>query len=177
MELQDIIILATAFLALLIMFAFYALNKKMTKILNRPLPKPPAPASEASKQLIPMKVNAYERMVLYVERIELEGLVMRTILPEMTAQQLQIMMSQTIRQEFEHNLTQQLYVSELAWDQLKTARETILSLIGQAYANVDPAASGTELAKLLLAYTQDPELYQFDNYATVIKREMKKDIQ
>ncbi|MDR0364278.1 MAG: hypothetical protein LBH92_04595 [Bacteroidales bacterium] len=177
MEISDIILITTAFLALLIMFSFYALNKKLIKIMNKPVLKPQPPVTEALKQLVPMKVNAYERIILYVERIELEGLVMRTILPEMTAQQLQIILSQTIRQEFEHNLTQQLYVSELAWEQVRIARETILSLIGQAYSNVNISDNGTVLAKLLFAYTQDPELYQFENYTTIIKREMKKELQ
>lgn len=173
----DVIFIATAFLALLIMFSFYALNKKISKLSQipvQPLRRPLNP--DADKQLTPMKLQAYERMILYVERIGLEGLVMRVFLPEMTAQQLQIALNRTIREEFEHNLTQQLYVSEAAWAEVKAAREYISSIIGQAYSNVSPSDNGMELAKLLFAIVQNPELYSFDTYPVAIKREMDREI-
>src|SRR5450759_1750643 len=63
-----------------------------------------------SRTVTPIKLQAYERIVLFLERISLELLLVRVSSPDMTAQQLHSAMLSTIRSEFEHNLSQQIYI-------------------------------------------------------------------
>ena len=68
------------------------------------------------KIITPIRLQAYERLVLFIERISPESLVMRVHKPELSAMQMQTNLIQTIREEFEHNLSQQVYVSSQAWE-------------------------------------------------------------
>jgi hypothetical protein len=134
------------------------------------------PVQGKYQQLFSIKMQAYERIILYVERIDLEGLIMRAFLPDMTAQQLQTALLRTIREEFEHNITQQLYVSDTAWYCVTNARKQALSLIAQAYGTLASSDNGMELAQLLFAQTQDTEQYNFPLFTSEIRKEMRKDL-
>ncbi len=64
-----------------------------------------------SRTVTPIKLQAYERIVLFLERISLESLLVRVSTTDMTASQLHTALLNTIRSEFEHNLSQQIYMS------------------------------------------------------------------
>jgi hypothetical protein len=68
-----------------------------------------------SRTVVPIRLQAYERIVLFLERTSLESLVVRTNTPGMTAAELHSALLTTIRSEFEHNLSQQIYMSQQAW--------------------------------------------------------------
>ncbi len=106
--------------------------------------------SESQKLITPIRLQAYERIVLFLERITAESLALRTQRQGMTVQQLRGQMIATIRAEFEHNLSQQLYVSPQAWKVVKTARESMTRLINTAADGIDPKAKAFELSKNLL---------------------------
>ena len=71
------------------------------------------------KDMLPLRLQSYERMVLFLERISPASLLMRANKPNMTSLQLQSELLSTIRNEFEHNLSQQIYMSNPAWEQIK----------------------------------------------------------
>ncbi len=79
--------------------------------------------SDLQKLSLPVRMQAYERLVLLLERIEPAGLLIRSNVPGMSAAQLQSELVQSIRSEFEHNLSQQLYVSTKVWEMVRNARE------------------------------------------------------
>src|SRR5664280_2340373 len=64
-----------------------------------------------SRTVTPIKLQAYERIVLFLERISLESLLVRVSSADMTAKQLHSALLNAIRSEFEHNLSQQIYLS------------------------------------------------------------------
>jgi len=66
------------------------------------------------KNVTPVRLQAYERVILFLERISLESLIMRTSKQGMTSKQIQTSMLNTIRAEFEHNLSQQVYITPAA---------------------------------------------------------------
>lgn len=76
-----------------------------------------------------MKLQAYERLILYLERIAPEALVGRLKTPESTAEVLKFAMVKTIQKEFEHNLSQQIYVSEEAWSFVVKAKDSLIALV------------------------------------------------
>lgn len=103
--------------------------------------------AEAQKTILPLRLQAYERMVLYLERISPNSLVMRTYKAGMSARLLQADLVKAIRDEYEHNMTQQVYVSQSSWVLLKNAKEEITRLINVAAAKLPPDANGIELSQ------------------------------
>ncbi len=111
----------------------------------------------ARNTVLPVKLQAYERLVILLERIRLNNLVMRVTKPGMNAQYLQREMLKQIRGEFEHNLSQQLYVSETAWKLVVNAREQGIAIMNMVGEKVDHEESANKYTTLLLqlAATED----------------------
>src|ERR1035437_9018753 len=103
-----------------------------------------------SRTVTPIKLQAYERIVLFLERISLESLLVRVSSPDMTAPQLHTVMLNTIRSEFEHNLAQQIYMSPQAWEVVRNARSGMIKLINSEAETLQPATPGMVLSKQLL---------------------------
>jgi hypothetical protein len=116
---------------------------------------------QAGKSVTPIKLQAYERIVLFLERISLESMLVRISSPSMSAQQLHSELLATIRSEFEHNLSQQIYMSPQAWEVVRNARSNMIKLINTRYEQLPENASGMHLSKELLE-----SVMQFDKEPT-----------
>ncbi len=79
----------------------------------------------------PLKLQAYERLILLADRIALPNLISRSNQPGLNVQEMQHLLVQTIRQEFEHNITQQIYVSHEAWDAIRNLKEQNMLIVNQ----------------------------------------------
>ncbi len=124
------------------------------------------------KTLMPIKLQAYERMVLFLERISPQSMVLRTQKQGMTNQELQASLLKTIRQEFEHNLTQQLYVSQNAWQLVVAAKEHLVKTINQNAIRVKPDGPAIQLSKLILESEIDKEKDTFQRAILQLKNEV-----
>jgi hypothetical protein len=102
------------------------------------------------RTVTPIKLQAYERIVLFLERISLESLLIRVSSTDMTAPQLHTAMLNAIRSEFEHNLSQQIYMSQQAWEVVRNARSNMIKLINSEVEKLPPDSSGMALSKRLL---------------------------
>ena len=98
----------------------------------------------------PIRLRAYERLVLVLERTMPANLIVSTIKPEMTNTDLQSILLTTIRQEFSHNISQQIYVSDELWNYIRSAQESLLKLINTSAAQCNPNNSGSELAERII---------------------------
>lgn len=129
---------------------------------------------ENQEIIVPVRMQAYERLVLYLERIAINNLIVRVSQPGMNAAQLQNAMVSAIRDEFEHNLSQQLYVSDKSWDLLVNAKEEMLSVINQTSAAMKPEAKATDYASAvfqsLLKHKEGPEVVALQT----LKNEMRE---
>ncbi len=103
-----------------------------------------------SRTVTPIKLQAYERIVLFLERISLESLLVRVNTPGMTALQLHSSLLTTIRSEFEHNLSQQIYMSPQAWEVVKNARSNMIKMINSEFEKAKNSDNAMELSKRLL---------------------------
>jgi len=103
-----------------------------------------------SRTVTPIKLQAFERIVLFLERISLESLIVRVSSPDMTASQLHTTLLNAIRNEFEHNLSQQVYMSPQAWEVVRNARSGIIKIINTEAEKMPPAATGFDLSRQLL---------------------------
>lgn len=100
--------------------------------------------------MTPLKIQAYERIVIFLERINPNSLVVRVNKNNMTARQLHLDLVSTIKSEYEHNLSQQIYISEGSWQFVKTAKEEIIQLINISSSKVPSDSNSSELAIMIL---------------------------
>lgn len=126
------------------------------------------------KVSLPIRLQAYERTALLVERIDPKNLVMRIHKSGMSARVLQAELLKHIRSEYEHNVSQQIYVSESVWQAVKTTKEENIRLINTAVSKIKDDASGLELSKVILAISQKMEKNPNDLTLRLIKKEVKK---
>ena len=103
-----------------------------------------------SRTVTPIKLQAYERIVLFLERISLESLLVRVSLSDMTASQLHSTLLSTIRNEFEHNLSQQIYMSQQAWEVVRNARSNMIKIINSEAEKMQANSSGMAFSRQLL---------------------------
>jgi len=104
---------------------------------------------EQKRISLPIRLQAYERLALFLERINPESIIIRMNQPDMTARQLQSQLLQTIRMEFEHNLSQQVYISNQAWEMVKNAKEDVIRLINTAGSAMPADATAIDLSTVI----------------------------
>lgn len=105
---------------------------------------------ENQRITLPLRLQAYERFVLLLERITLSRLLLRVAEPALTAQQLQHSLILNIRNEFEHNLSQQIYISETSWEWIKKTVEESIQLINTSASTIPADSSASVLISLLM---------------------------
>lgn len=94
----------------------------------------------------PLRLQAYERMALFLERISPESLILRCYQPGMDMKLLQGVLTKNIRDEWEHNLSQQVYLSAEAWLHIREAKEEMVNLVNSAAVSLPADADPTTLA-------------------------------
>ena len=117
------IIIAIMCAGLLLMVAALVILARLSKMKDAELRngKTMELKVQALKIIMPLKVQAYERFLLYLERVQLPQLVKRIYTPGMEKGAFHLQLLQSVREEFEHNLAQQLYVSNTTWNAVVNA--------------------------------------------------------
>lgn len=130
---------------------------------------------EAQDVTLRLRLQAYERLVLFVERIGPRQLLPRVYDSGMTVMELRTAMTYNILGEFEHNMTQQIYVSKNVWETVKNVKEQEISMANQIAGKLDPNAPAKELYKLIMDYVLQADAQTPTEVAlTVINEEVKK---
>jgi hypothetical protein len=145
--------------ALIVFLATYLVLQNMTKAQERRLRAEIVLGNQ--KLITPLRLQAYERMVLFLERISVESLVVRLNKPGMTVQQLHQAILLSIRQEYDHNLSQQVYLSASAWEVIQNARQNTLKLINSQLEHHKPDRPAIEFSRQLLE-----QLVEFEKLPT-----------
>lgn len=126
-------------------------------------------------QPLQLQLQAYERLILLAERIALPNLISRVNQPGISGKDMQMMLTHTIRQEFDHNITQQLYVSSEAWEAIRNLKDQNIHIINQVASYLPPDVSGIDLNKQLLEMlVQNPKASLHTVVAEVLSFEAKK---
>lgn len=98
----------------------------------------------------PLKLQAFERLVLLCERISLPALISRTAAPDLSAKEMQYMLAENIKQEYDYNASQQIYVSPTAWEAVRNLRDQTLLIVNSIARSLPPDATAHDLNKGLL---------------------------
>ncbi len=114
--------------------------------------------SQDRKRTLPMRLQAYERLSLFLERITVDSLVVREQDETMTCRDFHQHLLAIIRAEYEHNLTQQIYVSGEAWNVVRNAKEGTIKIINTAAMQVNPQGQAYELSKKIIEIQMEAEV-------------------
>ena len=129
-----------------------------------------ANTSSTSQTLFNLKLLAYERIILFIERIKPDSFIPRTLSPSLPYQEYQLLLINEIRKEFEYNLSQQLYLSENAWE--VTFKDNIITLINSAATSCPPQATASDLARKILEHYISSDL-KGDQISKIVKAEIQ----
>lgn len=112
----------------------------------------------SQKEISALRMRAYERLVLLLERTTPEHLLTDLNLNELTILQVQQRLMQTIRLEYDHNLSQQIYVTDETWAMVVMAKEQMIAFVNSIAQQMPPESTALEYAKVLItAYTSNGE--------------------
>lgn len=125
---------------------------------------------QAMKIIMPLKVQAYERFLLYLERVQLPQLVKRVYTPGMEKGTFHLQLLQNVREEFEHNLAQQLYVSISTWNAVVNAKEELVSQINTTFEQLKDEEDISILAQSLVALPNP----MVEQAVSVLKRDFER---
>lgn len=124
---------------------------------------------------VPMQLQAYERLILLTERISLPNLISRLNQPGLSVKEMQSVLTQNIRQEFDYNITQQIYVTNEAWEAVRNLKDQNLLIINQVASFMPPEANGNDLNKSILEMLiQSPKASLHAVVSEVLSYEAKK---
>jgi hypothetical protein len=107
--------------------------------------------------ILPVRLQAYERMALFLERISPHNLIIRINQPNMTAGEMQSIMLHEIREELNHNLSQQIYMTEVVWTLIRNATEDITSTINTCAQQIETDKPSIELARKIFEVQMNKE--------------------
>ena len=124
--------------------------------------------------ILPARLQAYERLCLLLERLSPNHLIIRVNDPSYNAAQLHQQLLHDIRSEFNHNLSQQIYVSEDAWNLTKQAVEALTTSVNGAMSQTDPDTKSIELAKRIFEHYMSNEKDPLMLAQSALKREIQK---
>ena len=126
-----------------------------------------------NSQTLPLRFQAYERIVLFVERVNPSNMLVRMGGTELSALALHSIVVAEIRNEFQHNITQQIYVSSRAWAIVKRVKDDTLSIITNAVKGLPADATGLDLSKTILAHLSHLDDNPYDIALNIIREDME----
>ena len=149
-------------------FDFLKANQDLTRLKLESERK-----KDREKVIVPLRLQAYERMVLFLERISPPNILTREMQANITVGQLQAKVLSALREEYEHNMSQQLYITENCWELVKTAKEKVVQLVNTSAAKLKSDEAGIKLANEILSGGFEGKNNPVDKAMHAIKQEIK----
>jgi hypothetical protein len=123
---------------------------------------------------LPLRLQAYERIILFIERLNPANMLLRLYVPEISASEMHQLIISEIRTEFQHNISQQLYTSNQTWIIVKRLKDDTLVLVNSAFKSLPEHASSLELNKAILIHLSKLEEDPYDTALTIIKQDIQQ---
>jgi len=160
----------------LILIVLFCLAAGLLYLLFAKNKKKPAPVNaNTGATSMQIQLQAYERLILLADRIALPNLISRVNLSGASAREMQYLLTQSIKEEYDHNITQQIYVSADSWTALKNLKEQNMLIVNQLANILPPNATGMDLNKMLIEYMMtDKKGSLHEVVSEVLSYEVKK---
>lgn len=120
----------------------------------------------------PLKLQAYERIALFLERTSIPVLIQTYAQADQTARGFAAAASHAIKEEYNYNVSQQIYVSSQMWILIKAIKEQHLQLFQNITASLPPEATAADLSRKLIEYLQSMEIQPQDRGLEFVKNEI-----
>ncbi len=130
--------------------------------------------SRSIETVLPNRLQAYERMCLFLERMSPPNLLLRLNNPIYSARELHKILLDEIRNEYNHNASQQIYMSEEVWSMIKSAKEDLTILINEASSALGPEATGLDLSRKIFELTLEKNVEPISHALTELKKEIQQ---
>lgn len=158
--------------AILVLYAAYLIVRSFT---TKQLEEYKYAIRQKNMEIVtPIRLQAYERVCLLLERIAPSNLIPRLNNNKMTAKDLQSALISEIRGEYNHNLSQQVYMSGDAWMYVSSAVEQLISMINEAGNQMEEKATGLDLAKAIFEKSINQDGDTLKNALSYIKEEIRE---
>jgi len=158
--------------ALIVFFTAYFILKKMMDVEHRK--QLLMMRKENQKTIIPLRLQAFERVILFLERISPNQIVLRVHRQGMSAKLLKAELIRAINDEFNHNLAQQIYISASSWEAVKKSKDDILRLIGLASSQMKDTSTGNDLGQKIFEMMAKLEKSPTQMAILVLKNEIRQ---
>lgn len=103
--------------------------------------------TQNTQTILPIRLQAGERLCLLLERITPNNLVRRVNDPDYSSRDLYSQLLHEVREEFNHNLSQQVYFTDETWESVRRAAESVITLVNTAMQDMGNESRGIDLAK------------------------------
>jgi len=134
--------------------------------------KPSDTKQEEQFQILPLRLQAYERLIVFVDRINPANLLIRVHQQGISVADLQSVLLNEIRSEYQHNIAQQLYVSASAWDVVRKLKDDTLSMVSNAARGLPAEAEGVDLSRKILQHMAGIADNPYDLTLDLIKKDI-----
>ncbi|WP_443937868.1 DUF7935 family protein [Pedobacter sp. MW01-1-1] len=128
---------------------------------------------ENRAQIIPLKLQAHERLILFTERINPANLLLRLHQPGIELSVLQSLILTDIRSEYQHNITQQLYVNSETWQVVRKLKDDSIAMFTNAVQGLPKDATGIDLSKVILQHMATIEENPYDLTIELVKKDIQ----
>ncbi len=130
--------------------------------------------SRAIETILPNRLQAYERMCLFLERMSPPNLLLRLNNPIYSVRELHKILLDEIRNEYNHNVSQQIYMSEEVWSMIKSAKEDLTVLINEASSSLPEEATGLDLSRKIFELSLEKNVEPISHALTELKKEIQQ---
>jgi hypothetical protein len=125
-------------------------------------------------QLLQLRLQAHERMVIFVDRINPSNLLIRLHRQGIEVGALQNMILNEVKAEYQHNITQQLYIDSVTWDIILKLKEDTIAMINNAVKGLSAEGPGLELSRKVLQHMSTIEENPYELTIGLIKQNIHK---
>ena len=139
-------ILVIAFASVVALFVWYLnVNKRKAESIDT--------QKNSTNETRQLQLQAYERLTLFTERIKLDNLITRLYQQNFSARDMQQLLLQSIKQEFEHNISQQIYINNTVWQAIEKMKDQNIFVVNQLADALPQNATAMDLNKSIIQFT------------------------
>jgi hypothetical protein len=124
--------------------------------------------------VLPNRLQAFERMTLFLERISPQNLLVRLSTTGMTSHEFHQLLLTEIRNEYNHNVTQQVYMSENVWNMIKNAKEELILSINDAAGEMALESTSLDLSRKIFEKSINKQVDPIAHALTELKKEIQQ---
>lgn len=127
---------------------------------------------EERATLLPLRLQAYERVIIFIERINPANLLVRLHQSGIALSALQALIINEVNAEYQHNITQQLYISAASWDVVRKLKDDTIAMINNTVEGLPPEASGIDLSRKILLHMSSIEQNPYQLTIDLLKQDI-----